>query len=119
VQTPARGGGKLKAYKDEITWESDSDEDGDGIYAELGMSPPKTMTFAVPQSRLLRTPGMFFQPYWLTWPAADLESDLAREASKKIVEDLLLTAGAGVDDTDGFNDSPSVVGRNVDVDDSF
>ena len=57
------------------------------------------MQFHVPQSRLVQTP--------------------AREASKKIVEDLLLTAGA--DDTDeieGLDDeslvdepSPSVVRR--------
>lgn len=43
--------------KDEITWESDSDEDADGVYKELGMSPPKTIQFSFPQSRLLQTPG--------------------------------------------------------------
>lgn len=38
-------------------WDSDSDEDGgDGGYPE-GMSPPKTMQFHIPQSKLLRTPG--------------------------------------------------------------
>ena len=41
-------------------WESDEDvtdsDSDDGL--PLGMSPPKTMHFAVPQSRLLRTPGM-------------------------------------------------------------
>ena len=37
-------------------WDSDSDDEG-----ELeGMSPPKTMQFHVPQSRLLRTPGKPF-----------------------------------------------------------
>lgn len=41
------------------------------------MSPPKTMQFHVPQSRLVQTP--------------------AREASKRIVEDLLM--GAGVPDS--------------------
>lgn len=44
--------------KDEITWESDSDEDAEGVYRELGMSPPKTIQFSLPQSRLLQTPGM-------------------------------------------------------------
>jgi DASH complex subunit ASK1 len=45
----------------------------------------------------------------------------AREASKRIVEDLLLTAGGGIsDDTGGLDDdSPSVVRRQVDLDDSF
>merc|ERR1711939_812085 len=59
--------------KDEISWESDSDEDAEGVYRELGMSPPKTIQFSLPQSRLLQTP--------------------AREASNRIVEDLLTTAG--------------------------
>ena len=81
----------------------DSDEDED----DLGdMSPPKTMQFHVPQSRLMQTP--------------------AREASKKIVEDLLLTAGAdNTDDIEGIDDpsladepSPSVVRRAYD-DDTF
>lgn len=77
---------------------SDDDEDtGDG-FAEI--SPPKTMQFHVPQSRLMQTP--------------------AREASKRIVEDLLLTAGAdNTDDIEGYGEdeidmsepSPSVVKR--------
>ncbi|KAL8942773.1 MAG: hypothetical protein Q9216_001458 [Gyalolechia sp. 2 TL-2023] len=76
-------------------WESDSDDEDGGP----GMSPPKTMQFHVPQSKLLRTP--------------------AREASKKIVEDLLLTAGGNV--TDEFEESsPSVVKRGImDDDDTF
>lgn len=44
--------------KDEISWESDSDEDAEGVYREMGMSPPKTIQFSLPQSRLLQTPGM-------------------------------------------------------------
>ena len=35
----------------------------------------------------------------------------AREASKRIVSDLLLTAAGGADVTDEFDDSPSVVRR--------
>jgi DASH complex subunit ASK1 len=43
----------------------------------------------------------------------------AREASKRIVEDLLLTAGAGREVTDG-EDSPSMVTMKDDIlDDSF
>lgn len=59
VQTPAMGKTKdvfKSAKKDEISWESDSDE-GD-VYQQLGMSPPKTIQFNLPQSRLLQTPGM-------------------------------------------------------------
>jgi DASH complex subunit ASK1 len=61
VQTPATGrkmkdvyGGERSAdrgYTEEITWESDSDD------AFGGMSPPKTIQFALPPSKLLQTPG--------------------------------------------------------------
>lgn len=53
---------KTKSGKDEITWESDSDDasDPEGVYRELGLSPPKTIQFSLPQSRLLQTPGMCF-----------------------------------------------------------
>lgn len=77
-----------------------SDEDDSFV-----MSPPKTMQFHVPQSRLLQTP--------------------AREASRKIVEDLLMTAGAdATDDIDGEGEyleepSPSVVRKGWDEDDTF
>ena len=37
-------------------WDSDSDDDDDGL--PEGMSPPKTMQFHIPQSKLLKTPGM-------------------------------------------------------------
>merc|ERR1712093_93227 len=100
VQTPAKKQPISKtAKKDEISWESDSDEDAEGVYRELGMSPPKTIQFSLPQSRLLQTP--------------------AREASKRIVEDLLTTAGAAFDDTDGVEDSPSMVAVKDGLDDSF
>lgn len=86
---------------------SDEDDEDDAF----GMSPPKTMQFHVPQSRLMQTP--------------------AREASKKIVEDLLLTAGADATDEiegaggdgeeiDFEEPSPSVVRRAwMDEDDTF
>jgi len=83
--------------------DSSDDDDDDDL---LDMSPPKTMQFHVPQSRLLQTP--------------------AREASRRIVEDLLLTAGAadeidgeGAEGEGGLEEepSPSVVRRAFDVDD--
>lgn len=91
--TPARGRKHSAARdgqrgKQQQMWDSDSDDDEDGM--GVGMSPPKTMQFHVPQPRLLRTP--------------------AREASKRIVEDLLLTVGGNVTD-DLEEDSPSVVQR--------
>lgn len=93
VLTPARGRSHSAADsgrrgKQQPIWDSDSDDD-DGDLG-VGRSPPKTMQFHVPQTRLLRTP--------------------AREASKRIVEDLLLTAGGNVTD-DLEEDSPSVVQR--------
>ena len=36
-----------------------SDEDPEGVYAELGMSPPKTIQFSMPQSKLMQTPGTY------------------------------------------------------------
>jgi DASH complex subunit ASK1 len=44
---------------------------------------------------------------------------VAREASKRIVEDLLTTAGADFDETDSLEDSPSVVAMKDTFDDSF
>ena len=85
---------------------SDDEDDEDDDFG--GMSPPKTMQFHVPQSRLVQTP--------------------AREASKRIVDDLLLTAGAdATDDIEGADDeidfsepSPSIVKRAyMDDDDTF
>ncbi|KAB2574358.1 putative dash complex subunit ask1 protein [Lasiodiplodia theobromae] len=91
--TASKFTGGAKSVGDFITWDSDSE-------GETEFSPPKTMQFHVPQSRLMQTP--------------------AREASKKIVEDLLLTAGGGeLTDSNMTEDSPSIVRRNLDLDDSF
>lgn len=64
VQTPmskktrqALADGSLKGKeKFEIDWESD--EDDDDLYG--GISPPKTIQFALPPSKLLQTPGTSF-----------------------------------------------------------
>lgn len=64
VQTPATAKKTKDVYadqdserrgrqRDEITW--DSDEEDDDIFG--GMSPPKTIQFALPPSKLLQTPG--------------------------------------------------------------
>ena len=46
-------------------WDSDSEEDDEGL--PEGMSPPKTMQFHIPQSKLLKTPGMLtFSGLWKT-----------------------------------------------------
>ena len=55
VQTPAKKNifdTDTRIHHDRITWSSDEDDDD-----ALGMSPPKTMQFHIPQSRLLQTPG--------------------------------------------------------------
>ncbi|KAH8912556.1 hypothetical protein BR93DRAFT_84577 [Coniochaeta sp. PMI_546] len=106
VQTPATSRKTRDVYArtpraedketDEITWESSGDEDDLDIYA--GMSPPKTIQFALPPSKLLQTP--------------------AREASKRIVEDILMTAGAEPDEDGEY--SPTMVKMNPNVlDDTF
>lgn len=79
VQTPA-GGKKMKdvyqpykpaaaaegsrKYLEEISWESDSDEE-----ALRGMSPPKTIQFALLPAKLMQTPGMSIRPLlsWSRW----------------------------------------------------
>jgi DASH complex subunit ASK1 len=70
VLTPAKGHSRDPTQTLRV-WDSD-DEDLDEDVA-LGYSPPKTMQFHVPQNRLLKTP--------------------AKEASKRIVEDILTKAG--------------------------
>jgi DASH complex subunit ASK1 len=65
VQTPATSRKTRDVYArtpraeeketDEITWESSGDDDDLDIYG--GMSPPKTIQFALPPSKLLQTPG--------------------------------------------------------------
>ncbi|KAI5463284.1 DASH complex subunit Ask1-domain-containing protein [Mariannaea sp. PMI_226] len=83
-----------KKHKYEIDWESDEDDDID-LYG--GMSPPKTIQFALPPSKLLQTP--------------------AREASQRIVGDILIDAGA---DPNSSEYSPSMVKMNEDIlNDSF
>ncbi|KAI0165672.1 DASH complex subunit Ask1-domain-containing protein [Xylariaceae sp. FL1272] len=86
--------GKGKA-RDEITW-SDDDDDDTGMFG--GMSPPKTIQFALPPSKLMQTP--------------------AREASRRIVDDILVTAGAIPEESEDF--SPTMVKMNHDIlDDTF
>ncbi|KAG5996053.1 hypothetical protein E4U52_007373 [Claviceps spartinae] len=68
--------GSRGRQKYEIDWDSDGEgeDDDDDLYA--GFSPPKTIQFALPPSKLLQTP--------------------AREASRRIVDDILTDAGAEV-----------------------
>lgn len=97
----------------EIDWESDDDDN-------LGMSPPKTIQFALPPSKLLQTPGKWplelhylqtviirkWLTYCLSFPI------IAREASRRIVDDILIDAGAGADSSEF---SPSMVKMNDDI----
>ncbi|KAH7328151.1 DASH complex subunit Ask1-domain-containing protein [Stachybotrys elegans] len=86
---------EAKQQKYEIDWESDAEDDDIDLYA--GMSPPKTIQFALPPSKLLQTP--------------------AREASRRIVDDILLDAGA---DPESSEYSPTMVKMNEDIlNDSF
>ncbi|EXJ69506.1 uncharacterized protein A1O5_07542 [Cladophialophora psammophila CBS 110553] len=75
VLTPSRARSKTQPLKAPARtpgiWDSDDDDLDDDVLFD--QSPPKTMQFHVPQSRLLKTP--------------------AKEASKRIVEDILTNAG--------------------------
>ena len=102
-----KGNNEYNEYKDY----DDNDDNGDGwssgddLYG--GMSPPKTISFALPPSKLLQTP--------------------AREASKRIVKDILMTAGEDPDedsldlDDGGLSEySPTMVKTNANIlDDTF
>ena len=99
-----KGKGKDKAKRgpDEIKWESDDSEEDTGGVLFGGMSPPKTIQFALPPSKLMQTP--------------------AREASRRIVDDILISAGAAPADADGEGSeySPTMVKMNKDIlDDTF
>ncbi|ROV91689.1 hypothetical protein VMCG_09217 [Cytospora schulzeri] len=107
VQTPATAKKTKDVYaskdeasrgrqKDEITWGSDDEEDDAGLYG--GMSPPKTIQFALPPSKLMQTP--------------------AREASRRIVDDILVTAGMAPEESSEY--SPTIVKMNANIsDDTF
>ncbi|KAL6247163.1 DASH complex subunit ask1 [Rhinocladiella similis] len=73
VLSPAKyKGEKLSApTRTQGIWDSDDDDLDEEI--DFGQSPPKTMQFHVPQNRLLKTP--------------------AKEASQRIVDDILTRAG--------------------------
>lgn len=59
ILTPAKGKGKS-------TFDDDFGDDDDDFDLDLddtdSFSPPKTMQFHIPQSRLMKTPGIFFIP---------------------------------------------------------
>ena len=61
---PAKGAGTEEAANfvahgktSAKVWDSDSEDDDEGL--PEGMSPPKTMQFHIPQSKLLQTPGVY------------------------------------------------------------
>lgn len=119
VQTPATARKVRDVYAEEsrgrkrdeeVSWESDEDD----LYG--GMSPPKTIQFALPPSKLLQTPGTLLRDLCKIGLFADFP--LAREASKRIVDDILLTAGMGPEESEEY--SPTIVKMNTNIsDDTF
>jgi DASH complex subunit ASK1 len=59
VQTPARGKQPMSIHRTGGTVFDDSDEE-----EEADFSPPKTIQFHIPQSKLLQTPGKRLIPLW-------------------------------------------------------
>ncbi|KAH8173101.1 DASH complex subunit ask1 domain-containing protein [Sarocladium implicatum] len=89
-QSTAKEKGKVR---DEIDW----DDDDDDLDFHAGMSPPKTIQFALPPSKLMQTP--------------------AKQASKQIVDSILIDAGENPESSEF---SPSLVKINENLlDDSF
>jgi DASH complex subunit ASK1 len=98
VLTPARARSNAQPPREATrtlgAWDSDDDDLDDDI--PFGQSPPKTMQFHIPQNRLLKTP--------------------AKEASKRIVEDILTNAGIdyGEEELD-FSQSLETEGSELDL----
>lgn len=85
------GGAKSAASKYDVDdWD---EEDSDDLILPRGYSPPVTIQFSLLPSKLLATP--------------------AREASKRIVKDILRTAGAA-DESGATDSSPPIVRRRFD-----
>ncbi|KAI1330842.1 hypothetical protein F5Y16DRAFT_361388 [Xylariaceae sp. FL0255] len=106
VQTPATANKKRDIFAEADNkgkarareWDSDEEDDEDTGHVFGGMSPPKTIQFALPPSKLMQTP--------------------AREASRRIVDDILLTAGEMPEGSLEY--SPTMVKMNQDIlDDTF
>lgn len=62
VQTPGRGKQAMSATTSQGLFDSDSEGEDGG----MGFSPPKTMQFHIPQSRLLQTPGEYILGFLCT-----------------------------------------------------
>jgi DASH complex subunit ASK1 len=77
----------------------DDDDDSDDLDLPPGLSPPVTIQFSLPPSKLLATP--------------------AREASRRIVHDILQTAGAADESGATGGSSPPVVRDVGPLDDTF
>jgi DASH complex subunit ASK1 len=60
VQTPAKGKQPMSVHRTGGTIFDDSDEEED----DLDFSPPKTIQFHIPQSKLMQTPGEFPRSYY-------------------------------------------------------
>ncbi|KAK6346815.1 DASH complex subunit ask1 [Orbilia brochopaga] len=96
---------KTMTAKD-LLMDDDFDDDDDDDFNKLGFSPPVTMQFTLPPSRLMQTP--------------------AKQASKMLVNDIMRSAGfragfAGGDDTQStmdpsLQDSPSMMPGSPDFD---
>ncbi|KAF3904808.1 hypothetical protein ABW20_dc0104152 [Dactylellina cionopaga] len=93
---------KTMTAKDLLLDDEFDDDDDDDDFKKLGFSPPVTMQFTLPPSRLMQTP--------------------AKQASKMLVNDIMRSAGfragfAGGDDTqstmgNSLDDSPSMLAGN-------
>jgi DASH complex subunit ASK1 len=98
VLTPARARSNAQPPREATRtlggWDSDDDDLDNDI--PFGQSPPKTMQFHIPQNRLLKTP--------------------AKEASKRIVEDILTNAGIDYGEEElNFSQSLETEGSELDL----
>ena len=91
--------GQQEDDEDRFAYGYDDDDDSDDFDLPPGLSPPVTIQFSLPPSKLLATP--------------------AREASRRIVHDILQTAGAADESGATGNSSPPVIRDVGSLDDTF
>lgn len=91
--------GQQEDDEDRFAYGYDDDDDSDDLDLPPGMSPPVTIQFSLPPSKLLATP--------------------AREASRRIVHDILQTAGAADESGATGSSSPPVIRDVGPLDDTF
>jgi DASH complex subunit ASK1 len=77
VQTPGKGRAPMSLNRTGTIFDDSDDEEED----DMGFSPPKTIQFHIPQSKLLQTPGEFFVS--ITVPCTNVTSPRSKQTHRR------------------------------------